>query len=254
MSSDTPVPSSMTRRDAIRIIGGGAALIGMGALPAAGQPAVAPPGGAPGTPQPFVLPALGYGFDALEPHIDARTMEIHYSKHHQAYITNANKALEGHPALVSLSAEDILANLAGIPESIRTALRNNVGGHVNHSFFWKIIGPNRGGDPTGPLAGAIERRFGGLDAFKAQFADAAMKRFGSGWAWLSMKSGKLQIHSTANQDSPLADGADPVVGLDVWEHAYYLKHQNVRADYVTAFWSVVNWEQASANFKSARTA
>jgi len=241
----------MTRRDAVRIIGGSAALIGFGALPAIGQPAVTPPNGVARTPQPFVLSPLPYAFGALEPHIDARTMEIHYSKHHQAYVTNANKALEGHPALVSLTAEDMLANLAGIPESIRTTLRNNVGGHVNHSFFWKIIGPDRGGAPSGPLAAAIDRKFGSFDAFKAQFADAAMKRFGSGWAWLSVKGGKLMVHSTPNQDSPISDGAEPVIGLDVWEHAYYLKHQNLRADYVAAFWEVVNWDQAAANFKSS---
>jgi Fe-Mn family superoxide dismutase len=243
----------MTRRDALRLLGSGAALVGLGALSAAGAPAPVVPRGSSGDlKQPFTLPPLGYGYDALEPYIDARTMEIHYTKHHQGYITNANKALEGHPALVGLTAEDILRNLPAIPDSIRGTLRNNVGGHVNHTFFWKIIGPNRGGVPTGALAEAIGKQFGSFAACKAQFADAAMKRFGSGWAWLSLKGGRLQISSTPNQDSPLTDGAVPVVGLDVWEHAYYLKHQNVRADYVAAFWSVINWEQAGLNFAAAK--
>jgi Fe-Mn family superoxide dismutase len=254
MSFDAAKPGPMTRREAVKILGGGAAVLGLTRV-ASGAPVpplVVPRTAAGDLKQPFTLPPLGYGYDALEPHIDARTMEIHYTKHHQAYITNANKALEGHPALLALSAEDILRNLPAIPDSIRSGLRNNVGGHVNHSFFWKIIGPNRGGPPSGPLAVAIDQTFGSFDACKAQFADAAMKRFGSGWAWLSFKSGRLQIQSTPNQDSPLTDGAIPIVGLDVWEHAYYLKHQNVRADYVAAFWSVVNWEQAGRNFGSAK--
>ncbi|MEO6873218.1 MAG: superoxide dismutase [Opitutaceae bacterium] len=200
--------------------------------------------------QPFVLPKLGYAFDALEPHIDARTMEIHYTKHHQAYITNANKALAGYPDLQNLSAAEILTSLPTMPDKIRATLRNNVGGHANHSFFWKVIGPNVGGAPAVKLAEAIDQSFGSLNKFKAQFTDAAMKRFGSGWAWLCMKNNALVIQSTANQDSPLSDGAAPILGLDVWEHAYYLHYQNRRADYVAAFWDVVNWNQAGEYYQS----
>jgi Fe-Mn family superoxide dismutase len=180
-------------------------------------------------------------------------MEIHYTKHHQAYITNANKALADHPELHSLTAEAILGNLEGVPESIRTVLRNNVGGHVNHSFFWQIISPTPAAEAKSPgrLQAAIAASFGSADAFKTQFTAAAMKQFGSGWAWLSVKDGKLAVHATPNQDSPLSTGAAPVIGLDVWEHAYYLKHQNVRADYVAAFWHVLNWQQAEANYAAA---
>jgi Fe-Mn family superoxide dismutase len=254
MSPDLPT-SSLTRRDAIRILGAGAALATLGGMAktASAQSTGSPSG--PSTPQPFVLPPLGYAYDALEPQIDARTMEIHYTKHHQAYITNANKALADHPELHSLSAEAILANLEGVPESIRTALRNNVGGHVNHSFFWRIIAPaSNEAKSTDNLAQAIARTFGSSDEFKKQFAAAAMKQFGSGWAWLSAKNGALSVHSTPNQDSPLSSGATPIIGLDVWEHAYYLKHQNLRADYVAAFWNVLNWQQAEANFNAAGTA
>jgi Fe-Mn family superoxide dismutase len=239
-------PSLFTRREALRVFGGGAALLGLGALGATARGAEPAPSG--GTPQPFTLPALGYGFDALEPHIDERTMEIHYTKHHQAYIANANKALAGHPELAQLTAEAILGGLDAIPAPIRTTLRNNVGGHVNHSFFWKIIAPGGAGGPTGPLADAINGAFGSLADFQKGFTEAAMKRFGSGWAWLNLKGGKLGIASTANQDSPLSEGAVPVLGLDVWEHAYYLKHQNRRAEYITAFWEVVNWRQAEASY------
>jgi Fe-Mn family superoxide dismutase len=246
MNLESPSSSLFTRREALIVIGGGAALLGLGALGASAG-AAEPPGPA-GTPQPFTLPALGYGFDALEPHVDERTMEIHYTKHHQAYITNANKVLSEHPELRQLTAEAILKDLDAIPSPIRTALRNNVGGHVNHSFFWKILAPGGGGGPSGPLADAINGAFGSLADFQKQFTEAAMKRFGSGWAWLSLKSGRLALSSTANQDSPLSDGAFPVLGLDVWEHAYYLKHQNRRAEYVAAFWDVVNWRQAEANF------
>jgi Fe-Mn family superoxide dismutase len=235
-----------TRREALRVFGGGVALVGLGALGATAR--AAEPPDPSGTPQPFVLPALGYGFDALEPHIDERTMEIHYTKHHQAYIANANKVLSEHPELAQLTAEAILRNLDAIPAPIRTALRNNVGGHVNHSFYWKIIAPGGGDGPTGPLADAINGGFGSLADFQKKFTEAAMKRFGSGWAWLSSKNGQLSIASMANQDSPLSDGAVPVIGLDVWEHAYYLKHQNRRAEYVESFWDVVNWAQAGDNF------
>jgi Fe-Mn family superoxide dismutase len=246
----TVFPTTLTRRDAIKILGAGAALATLGTLTktATAQSMGAATGTS--TPQPFVLPPLGFAYDALEPHIDARTMEIHYTKHHQAYITNANKALAEHPELHSLTAEAILGNLDGVPESVRTLLHNNVGGHVNHSFFWKMIAPSA--DKTaGGLADAIAKTFGSSDDFKKQFTAAAMKQFGSGWAWLIVKGGELSVHSTPNQDSPLSTGATPIIGLDVWEHAYYLKHQNVRADYVAAFWDVLNWQQAEANYAAA---
>jgi Fe-Mn family superoxide dismutase len=241
MNSHAP----LTRRDALKTLSAGAALVGMGALSAR---AATPAKASGATPQPFALPKLDYAYNALEPHIDAQTMEIHLTKHHQAYITNATKALADHPALQKKSAEEILRSLATVPEAVRTTLRNNVGGHVNHAFFWKVIGPNGGGTPSGALGDAITKTFGSFDAFKTQFADAAGKRFGSGWAWLVSKDGKLSITSTANQDSPLSEGATPALGLDVWEHAYYLKYQNRRPDYVNAFWNVVNWKQAAANF------
>ncbi len=251
---------SLSRRDALKTLGAGAALIGAGALSLRSLAAetmvrpVAPTAAAITAPtlQPFKLPDLGYPYAALEPHIDADTMKIHHTKHHQSYIDNANKALADQPELQRRSAEAILADLSGVPEKIRTAVRNNVGGHVNHSFFWKVIGPGQGGEPGGRLGNEIVKTFGSLDVFKTQFADAAMKRFGSGWAWLSVKGGALVVHSTPNQDSPLSEGATPVLGLDVWEHAYYLHYQNRRADYVKAFWNVVNWEQAGLNYQSAR--
>lgn len=239
---------SLTRRDALKTLGTGAAVLSLGAL----VPRVFSAEGSMEKPQPFVLPKLGYAYDALEPHIDARTMEIHYTKHHQAYINNANAALKDYPDLQSLTATQLLQRLPDVPEKIRTTLRNNVGGHVNHTFFWSVLGPaGAAPSPAGALAVAIDKTFGSLDAFKTQFADAAAKRFGSGWAWLGVKGGVLSVQSTANQDSLLSDGAVPVLGLDVWEHAYYLKYQNVRADYVKAFWNVVNWRQAGANYAAA---
>jgi superoxide dismutase, Fe-Mn family len=239
----------MTRRDAIKLFGGGAAMVGLGGI---GRALAAGPGAPAGAiAQPFALPALAYAYADLEPHIDALTMEIHYSKHHKAYIANANKALEGQPALAAMTAQEILANLASVDEPLRTALRNNVGGHVNHCFWWSIISPSGGGEPTGDLSAAITSEFGSFDAFKAKFSAAAMGRFGSGWAWLSRKGGKLAVHSTANQDSLVSDGAVPIMGIDVWEHAYYLKHQNRRADYVDAFWKVVDWTQAANNHAAA---
>jgi Fe-Mn family superoxide dismutase len=237
----------MTRREAIRVMGGGAALVGLGAL-ATGRAADAAAGQAA---QPFELPILAYGYDSLEPHFDAKTMEIHYTKHHAAYIKNANKALEGHPELLSKTGEEILQGLSSIDEPLRTTLRNNVGGHVNHTFWWAILSPSGGGAPAGALAEAITKEFGSIDALKARLTEAAMKRFGSGFAWLTLKSGKLSVVSTANQDSPVSDGAVPIVGIDVWEHAYYLKYQNRRADYVAAFWDVVNWGQAAKFYDSA---
>jgi len=259
MNTTTGGKNSLSRREALKTLGTGAALMGLGmistrAIAGDSPTPVTPPAPAPvaaSATQPFTLPKLGYAFDALEPHIDAKTMEIHYTKHHQAYITNANKALADYPELQKLSGAEILKNLGTMPEKIRTTLRNNVGGHVNHSFFWTVIGSNMGGMPIGPLRMEIEKTFGSLDKFKGQFNDAAVKRFGSGWAWLCVKGGVMSVHSSANQDSPLSDGAVPILGLDVWEHAYYLHYQNRRADYVTAFWNVVNWPQASANYLAA---
>jgi len=198
---------------------------------------------------PYVLPPLPYAFDALEPHIDARTMEIHHGKHHQAYITNVNAALEAQPDLLAKPVEDLVANLNSLPEAVRTAVRNHGGGHANHSLFWTIMGPGKGGEPAGALGKAIAAGFGDFAAFKDAFTKAAMGRFGSGWAWLVKdKGGKLQVVSTANQDSPLTDGAAPILALDVWEHAYYLNYQNRRADYVAAWWNVVDWDQVAARF------
>lgn len=245
----------MTRRDAIKVMGGGAALVSLGALSRSWAADANLPASAAMTKQPFVLPQLDYAYDALEPHIDALTMEIHYSKHHASYIKNANKALEGHPALLTMTAEEILVNLPSIEEPLRTALRNNVGGHVNHSFWWSILTPKGVGEPTGELADAMKQAYSSFDAFKTRFKEGSLKRFGSGWQWLAlMKDGRLFIHSTANQDSPLSDGLTPIIGIDVWEHAYYLKHQNLRGDYVDAFWNVVNWEQAGRNYAAAKAA
>ncbi|MDH4037788.1 MAG: superoxide dismutase [Candidatus Krumholzibacteria bacterium] len=202
---------------------------------------------------PFTLPDLPYPKNSLEPHIDARTMEIHHGKHHQAYINNANAALEKHPELGSKSAEELLGNLNAVPEDIRGAIRNNAGGHANHSLFWTVMKPNGGGAPSGELAAAMEKAFKSFDAFKQEFETAAKTRFGSGWAWLSVKKdGTLAVSSTPNQDSPLSEGMTPILGLDVWEHAYYLNYQNRRPDYVTAFWNVVNWDEVGKRFKAAR--
>ncbi|HET9373957.1 MAG TPA: superoxide dismutase [Chthoniobacterales bacterium] len=201
----------------------------------------------------YELPPLPYPSNALEPHIDAKTMEIHHDKHHQAYITNANKALEGHPDLAAKPVDELLADLSKVPESIRTVVRNNAGGHSNHTFFWKIIGPDAGGSPKGKLAEAINSTFGSFDQFKGELEKAGIGRFGSGWAWLVVdKEGKLQITSTANQDSPISEGLKPVIGVDVWEHAYYLLYQNRRPDYLKAWWNVVNWDQAEKNFQAAK--
>lgn len=191
----------------------------------------------------FTLPALPYALNALEPHIDAKTMEIHHTKHHQAYINNVNNAIKGKADLESKSVEDLIANLSVVPEDIRNVVRNNAGGHANHSLFWTIIGPQAGGVPTGNVAAAINATFGSFDAFKEKFAQAATTRFGSGWAWLSVtKEGKLEVSSTANQDSPIMEGKTPILGIDVWEHAYYLNYQNRRPDYIAAFWNIVNWK------------
>jgi Fe-Mn family superoxide dismutase len=202
---------------------------------------------------PFTLPALPYASDALEPHIDKTTMEIHHGKHHNAYVTNLNKALESAPELASKTVEELLANnCAIVPEAIRTAVRNNGGGHINHSMFWQILGPGAGGSPVGNLAQAITGSFGGFDTFKEKFGAAATTRFGSGWAWLLKNGTKVEVISTANQDSPVMEGKYPVIGLDVWEHAYYLKYQNRRPDYIGAWWSVVNWQEAEKRFNAGK--
>jgi superoxide dismutase, Fe-Mn family len=198
------------------------------------------------------LPVLPYDYKALEPHIDAKTMEIHHTKHHQAYIDKLNAAIEKHPELAEKSAEELIADLDMVPEDIRTAVRNNGGGHVNHSFFWEIMSPKGGGKPEGELAKAIDAAFGSFDDFTAKFADAAATRFGSGWAWLVVDNGQLSVVSTANQDNPITEGKTPILGLDVWEHAYYLNYQNKRPDYVKAFWNVVNWSEVGKRFAEAK--
>jgi len=200
-----------------------------------------------------VLPALPYSNDALEPHIDALTMEIHHDRHHNTYVTNLNKALESAPELADKSLNDLISDLNAVPESIRTAVRNNGGGHANHSLFWETIGPNAGGAPTGALAAAIDSELGGFDKFKETFAAAATTRFGSGWAFLVVgKDGKLKVYSLPNQDSPIFEGETPILGLDVWEHAYYLKYQNKRPDYISAFWNVVNWAEVGKRYEAAK--
>lgn len=193
----------------------------------------------------FKLPDLPYGYDALEPYIDEQTMKLHHSKHHQTYIDKVNNALEGNDEWSAKPIEEILANLNSVPEDIRTVVRNNGGGHYNHSMFWEIMAPNQSGKPEGQIATAIDASFGSFDNFKEKFAEAAANRFGSGWAWLIEKDGKLEISSSANQDCPISDGAKPVMGLDVWEHAYYLKYQNRRPEYIDAWWKVVNWPEIS---------
>ncbi|MBT2685706.1 superoxide dismutase [Bacillus sp. ISL-37] len=200
----------------------------------------------------FELPQLPYAYDALEPHIDKETMNIHHTKHHNTYVTNLNNALEGNEELLSKTVEEVVANLDAVPEAARTAVRNNGGGHANHSLFWQVISPNGGGEPTGELAEAINSKFGGFEGFKEEFSKAATTRFGSGWAWLVVNNGELEVTSTPNQDSPLMEGKTPILGLDVWEHAYYLNYQNRRPEYIGAFWNVVNWEEVSKRYTSAK--
>ncbi|MEV3531782.1 superoxide dismutase [Paenibacillus larvae] len=201
----------------------------------------------------YQLPALPYANNALEPHIDETTMMIHHDRHHNTYVTNLNAALEGHDNLSSKSVEDLISDLNSVPENIRTAVRNNGGGHANHSLFWKLLSPNGGGKPAGALAQAIDQELGGFEKFKEDFDKAATTRFGSGWAWLSVdKAGKLVVHSTGNQDNPLMEGLTPVLGIDVWEHAYYLKYQNKRPDYIAAFWNVINWDEANKQYEAAK--
>ena len=200
----------------------------------------------------YTLPELPYAYDALEPHIDAKTMEIHHTKHHQAYINKVNAAIEGKSDLESKSIEDLMSDLAAVPEDIRGAVRNNGGGTANHNLFWTVMSPNGGGAPSGELGDAINSTFGSFDEFKSKFADAAATRFGSGWAWLSVDGGKLLVESTPNQDTPLSEGRTPILGLDVWEHAYYLNYQNKRPDYINAFWNVVNWDEVSRRYAAAK--
>ena len=205
----------------------------------------------------YTLPELEYSYDALEPHIDARTMEIHHSKHHATYITKANAALEGASDLAGKPVDELITEVANLPDKVKGPLRNNAGGHANHSFFWQTLSGNGGGEPVGDLAAGINGTFGGFDNFKKAFTDAGVNRFGSGWAWLIVDAnGNLAVTSTPNQDSPLMEGivdleGKPIVGLDVWEHAYYLKYQNVRPDYISAFWNIVNWAKAEERFKAA---
>ncbi len=202
---------------------------------------------------PYELPKLPYAYDALEPHIDARTMEIHHTRHHQAYITNVNKALEGHPELAAKPVDRLLREISAVPESIRQTVINNGGGHANHLLFWEIMGPGKGGEPRGALADAIRSEFGSFAQFKEQLTNAGMTRFGSGWAWLVIDGGgRLAVMSTPNQNSPLMEGHTPILGLDVWEHAYYLLYQNRRADYIAAWWNVVNWDRVAELYAAAR--
>lgn len=201
----------------------------------------------------YELPQLPYSADALEPHIDKETMQIHHGKHHNAYVTNLNNAIEGHPDLQNKSIEDLISDLNSVPENIRAAVRNNGGGHANHSLFWQLLSPSGGGEPKGAVGEAINSTFGSLDKLKEEFTAAALTRFGSGWAWLVVdKAGNLKVTSTPNQDSPLMEGETPILGLDVWEHAYYLKYQNRRPDYVGAFWNVVDWDKVNSLYEQAK--
>lgn len=251
-----PASTHVTRRDALLRLGTGALALGLAPLlshtasaaeatATASAPAPAPAAG------PFTLPPLGYAYDALEPLIDAKTMEIHHSKHHKAYVDNANKALAALPELVALGAAGILRAMDKVPDNVKTAVRNHVGGHANHSLFWKILTPGGATAPTGTLAAAIEAQFGSADKLRADLTEAATKVFGSGWAWLSLKDGKLLVHTTPNQDSPLMEGRVPLLGLDVWEHAYYLKYQNRRAEYLAAITKALNWDAIGANYGAA---
>lgn len=200
----------------------------------------------------YTLPDLPYAYDALEPYIDEETMHLHHDKHHNTYVTNLNSAIEKYPELGEKTIEELLSDMDAIPKDIKTAVRNNGGGHANHSFFWEIMAPNAGGEPTGEIKEAINEAFGDFSSFKEEFKKAAAGRFGSGWAWLVMENGKLAITSTANQDSPLMEGKTPILGLDVWEHAYYLKYKNVRPDYIAAFWNVINWDEVNKRFEAAK--
>ena len=204
-----------------------------------------------GAGNPYTLPTLPCAYDALEPYIDARTRQIHHDKHHQAYVDNSNAAVAKAPELEDKTAEEILSNLAAVPEGVRGAIRNNVGGHYNHSIFWSIMGPNAGGAPSGAIAAAIDKTFGNLAQFQEKLNDAGVKQFGSGWTWLALGPSGLQVLSTPNQDSPISQGLTPILGNDVWEHAYYLKYQNRRAEYLKAWWNVVNWAEVNKRYEAA---
>jgi superoxide dismutase, Fe-Mn family len=244
--------TKMTRRSALKTMSVGLALAGLARFENQALASTTGSGSALKSRLGWELPKLPYAYNALEPAIDARTMEIHHTKHHQAYITNATTALKSHPDLMGKGPVALLENMNAVPENLRVTVRNNVGGHVNHAFFWPLLAPRQGtAKPAGQLADAVAREFGSMDEFKTKFAAAAAGRFGSGWAWLVVKDGKLAVTSTANQDSPLMEGQRPVIGLDVWEHAYYLHYQNRRADYVKAFWDVLNWRQAEENYRAA---
>ncbi|MBD2311614.1 superoxide dismutase [Desertifilum sp. FACHB-1129] len=248
---------SLKRRNFLYLIGFTAGAMTFGACSANGQTGSSPQASPAGTttaqnPQgPFQLPSLAYSYDALEPHIDARTMEFHHSRHHQAYVNNLNNAIARHPELRDRSLAELLGNLNNVPEDIRTTVRNNGGGHANHTMFWEIMGPNGGGEPTGAIANAINQNFGSFEQFQEQFNSAGGDRFGSGWVWLvRTPNGQLQITTTPNQDSPLMEGNYPIMGNDVWEHAYYLNYQNRRADYLEAWWNVVNWDAVNQRYQS----
>jgi superoxide dismutase, Fe-Mn family len=234
----------ITRREALKKTGLLAATMALGAdlSPRPAQAAETAP------PRPFTLPPLPYAFDALEPYIDAPTMQIHHDKHHQAYVTNLNKAVAGHADLQKKSVEELLRDLRSVPEAIRKAVQNQGGGHANHTLFWQLLKRNEGGKPTGELAGAIDRKWGTIEAFRDEFTKAATGLFGSGWAWLTLEGKELAIEQTPNQDSPLAQGRTPLLGIDIWEHAYYLKYQNRRPEYVSAFYNVINWDFVSERY------
>lgn len=245
---------ALNRRNFLVLLAAATGTTALGTFPVIAQPLVKPLFGNKQTEssEPFQLPPLPYDYDALQPYIDAETMQFHHDKHHATYVKNLNAALAQYPELKSMSAEDLLRNLNSVPESIRPTVRNNGGGHVNHTMFWEIMSPDGGGEPTGALASAINASFGSLDTFKTQFNDAGSKRFGSGWAWLVRDSdGKLKVISTPNQDSPLMEGMFPILGNDVWEHAYYLNYRNDRGEYLKQWWNVVNWREANNRFEQA---
>ena len=242
----------MNRRQALKTTALAATACAASLGDALSQPAGAPAAAAAPT-GPFTVPPLSYAYDALEPHIDARTMQIHHDKHHGAYVANLNKAVAGHADLDGKTIEELMRNLDAIPAAIREAVRNNGGGHLNHSLFWQMMKKDGGGEPTGDFAAAIDKQFGSFAAFKQQFSDAAAKRFGSGWAWLVLDDRKLAIESTPNQDTPWSMGRQPLLGIDVWEHAYYLHYQNVRADYIKAWFNVVNWDFPADRFRKLTT-
>jgi Fe-Mn family superoxide dismutase len=231
----------MTRRQLLQSAGAGAVTLALAPLAA----------WADEDKKGFTLPKLPYEYDALEPHIDAETMKIHHDRHHQAYVTNLNNALKGHEDLLAKPIDEILRNLNDVPEKIRAAVRNNGGGHANHSMFWEIMGPKKGGKPNGDLAKAIDDAFGSFDNFQKELSQAAITRFGSGWGWLVVDQGKLKVLSTGNQNTPVSKGQTPILGIDVWEHAYYLKYQNKRPDYVKAWWNVANWDNIAERYKAA---